>query len=60
MKGEMEVEVLKDPSDAESLKKARRRQRLIESSAQEIESELFDNNGGRRNTRPGAPSKGVY
>jgi len=53
LKGEMEVEVLKDSSAADSLAKARRRQALIMKDADERERCAFDPEGSRAQRHPG-------
>lgn len=55
MKGDMEVEVLKDTSEADSSAKARRREKRIVMDAQEQARFCGDPNGGCLNDAPAYP-----
>lgn len=53
MKGDMEVEVFKDTSEADSRAKAKRRHALIEKSPAEMRDCVYDPEGAKDQTRPG-------
>jgi hypothetical protein len=55
MKGEMEIEVLKDTTEATETAKARRRMGLCVMSAQEQEQYAYAPSEARNNDNPGYP-----